>query len=74
MKKEYMVDITPTAAGLKYTVEVLHDRKYVSEMRQYFNHLYTGKGTNRKIVKNSRARAEEYIEELKAAGYVEYTF
>ena len=70
MKKEYKVNITPTAAGDKYTVEVLHDGEYVSDMRKYFNHLYVGKGTNRKVVKNSRTRAEEYIAELEASGYV----
>ena len=70
MKKEYKVRITPTSSGDKYTIEVLHGGKHVADMRRYFNHIYTGKGTNRKIVKKSRDRAEEYIAELEAQGYV----
>lgn len=70
MKKEYKINITPTAGGDKYTVEVLHDGQYVAEMREYFNHLYRGKGTARKVVKLSRTRAEEYIRALEEQGYV----
>lgn len=70
MKKEYMYDITPTASGDFWTVEVMHDGKYVAEMRKFFKHQYTGKAPNRKIVKLARFRAEEYITELEAAGYV----
>lgn len=70
MVKEYKYNITPTASGDKWEVEVLHDGQYVAEMRRYFNHLYRGKAPNRKIVKNSRDRAAEYIVELEAQGYV----
>lgn len=69
MTKEYKYNIMPTAGGDKWTVEVLHDGKYVSEMRQYFNHLYKGKAPNRVIVKSSRSRAEEYMAQLEAQGY-----
>lgn len=69
VKKEYKLDITPTAGGDLYTVEVLHDGKYVAEMREFFNHMYRGKGTNRKVVMNSRKRAEAYIAELEGRGY-----
>lgn len=69
MKKEYRYRINPTAAGVKYTVEVLHNGKYVPDMCRYFNHQYRGKAPNRKIIKLSRTRAEEYIAELEASGY-----
>lgn len=69
MKKEYKVDITPTAGGDLYTVEVMHDGHYVSEKRRFFNHLYRGKAPNRKIIAKSRDRAEAYIAELEAEGY-----
>lgn len=70
MKKEYLYSISPTASGDLWTVEVMHDGKYVAEMRRDFNHMYRGKAPNRTIVKRSRTRAEEYIAELEAAGYV----
>ena len=70
MKKEYKYNITSTAAGNMWEVEVLHDGQYVSEMRKYFNHLYRGKAPSRTIVKKSRDRAEEYIAELESKGYV----
>jgi uncharacterized protein (DUF3084 family) len=73
MKKEYRVNITPAPDGDRYTVEVLHDGQYVADMRRYFNHLYTGKAPNKKVVKNSKTRAVEYIAELENAGYVKYT-
>ena len=69
MKKEYKYDITPTAGGDLWTVEVLHDGKYVSEMREFFNHKYTGKAPNRKIIKLSKDRAAEYIAQLESEGY-----
>lgn len=69
MKKEYKFDITPTASGDLYTVEVMHDGVYVGEMRKFFNHRYTGKGANRKIAELSRKRAEAYMAELVEKGY-----
>ena len=72
MKKEYIINITPTAAGDKWSIDVMHDGKYIGELGRSFNHQYTGKGTARKIVKLSRVRAEEYIAELEANGYIEY--
>lgn len=69
MKKEYKINITPTASGDLWTVTVLHDGRYVSEKRRFFNHLYRGKAPNRKIVKIARDRAEAYIKELEAEGY-----
>lgn len=69
MKKEYRYNITPTAGGDMWSVDVLHDGKFVSEKRKEFNHLYTGKAPNRKIIKLSRVRAAEYIEQLEKEGY-----
>ena len=69
MKKEYRYNITPTAGGDKWEVDVLHDGKFVSEKRMYFNHLYTGKAPNRKIIKLSKDRAAEYIAQLESEGY-----
>lgn len=70
MKKEYKYNITPTAKGNLWTVEVLHDGKYVSEMRQFFNHKYTGKAPNKKIIQSSREQAQQYMQQLEKDGYI----
>ncbi len=70
MKKEYKYTITPTASGDLWTVEVLHDGKYINEMREFFNHKYAGKAPNRKITQLSRDRAAEYIKRLESEGYI----
>ena len=68
-KKEYRIGIRPTAGGDKWSVDVMHDGEYVSEMCKYFNHLYKGKTPNQKIAKLSKERAAEYIKELEEKGY-----
>lgn len=69
MKKEYRYNIAPTASGDMWSVEVLHDGRFVSDMRRSFNHIYQGKAPNRKIVKLSKEQAKEYIAQLENDGY-----
>ena len=74
MRKEYRVNIIPTASGDKYDIDVLHDGRFVGEMGKRFNHLYTGKGTSRKIAVLAKVRAKEYVEELERNGYQQVDF